>query len=137
MVPVTDVDRALAFYTEQVGFSLDADYRPTADFRIVQVTPPGSSCSVQLVAADSSCRLRNFYLVTTNLAAERARLIAHGVAVERVRHKDVFDKWAGDWNSGLDPKRRDYASFADFADPDGNIWTLQERGYRASADSDS
>jgi len=130
-VPVVDVDRSLAFYTEQVGFTLDVDYRLTADFRVVQLTPPGSACSVQLVAADSPGRVRNLYLVTPDLAAERDRLIAHGVAVEQVRHKNLVDKWAGGWSPGLDPQRRDYASFADFADLDGNIWTLQERGYRA------
>jgi catechol 2,3-dioxygenase-like lactoylglutathione lyase family enzyme len=56
-LPVTDIDRALAFYTEQAGFTLDVDYRPTADFRVVQLTPPGSACSVQLVIADSPGRV--------------------------------------------------------------------------------
>lgn len=80
-LPVTDIDRARAFYTEQGGFTLDVDYQPTADFRVVQLTPPGSACSVQLVAADSASRVHNLYLVTTDLAAERARLIARGIAV--------------------------------------------------------
>ena len=75
--------------------------------------------------------MRNSYLVTPDLAAERDRLMAHGVAVGPVRHKDVVDTWEGSWSPGLDPQRRDYASFADFADPDGNTWILQERGYRA------
>ena len=131
-LPVSDVDRARAFYTERVGFTLDIDYRPTPEFRVVQLTPPGSACSVQLVAADSSSRVPNLYLVTTDLAAERAKLIARGVAVGPVRHKDPVDTWAGGWSAGLDPERRDYASFAEFADPDGNTWTLQERGHRAA-----
>ena len=131
-LPVTDIDRALAFYTEQAGFTLDVDYRPTADFRVVQLTPPGSVCSVQLVSADSSGRVHNLYLVTTDLADARAKLIARGVAVGAIRHKDPVEAWAGGWSAGLDPKRRDYASFADFADPDGNTWTVQERGHRAS-----
>jgi len=97
-----------------------------------ELTPPGSACSVQLVAADSASRVRNLYLITTDLAAERARLIVRGVAVGPLRHKDPVDTWAGGWSPGLDPQRRDYASFADFDDPDGNTWTLQERGYRAS-----
>ena len=59
--PVTDVDRALAFYTKQAGFRLDVDYRPTAEFRVVQLTPPGSACSVQLVTADSPSRLHELY----------------------------------------------------------------------------
>ena len=132
-LPVTDIDRALAFYTEQAGFTLDVDYRPTADFRVVQLTPPGSACSVQLVMADSPGRVHNLYLVTTDLADARAKLIARGVAVGAIRHKDPVETWAGGWSAGLDPKRRDYASFADFADPDGNTWTLQERGHRASS----
>ena len=131
-LPVTDIDRALAFYTEQAGFTLDVDYRPTADFRVVQLTPPGSVCSVQLVMADSPGRVHNLYLVTTDLADARAKLIARGVAVGAIRHKDPVETWAGGWSAGLDLKRRDYASFADFADPDGNTWTLQERGHRAS-----
>ena len=130
-LPVTDIDRALAFYAGQAGFILDVDYHPTAEFRVVQLTPPGSACSVQLVTADSPNRVRNLHLVTTDLAAERAKLIARGVAVSAVRHKDSVEKWAGGWSTGLDPQRRDYASFADFADPDGNTWTLQERGHRA------
>jgi predicted enzyme related to lactoylglutathione lyase len=130
-LPVTDIDRALAFYAEQVGFALDVDYRPTADFRVVQLTPPGSACSIQLVLADSPCRVRNLYLVTSDLADARATLLARGVAVGAIRHKNPFETWAGGWSAGLDPTRRDYASFADFADPDGNTWTLQERGYRA------
>jgi catechol 2,3-dioxygenase-like lactoylglutathione lyase family enzyme len=131
-LPVTDVDRARAFYTEQVGFILDVDYRPTRDFRVVQITPPGSACSVHLVAADSGGRLHNLCLVTRDLAAERAKLIGRGVDVSAIRHKDPVETWAGGWSMGLDPQRRDYASFADFADPDGNTWVLQERDHRAS-----
>jgi catechol 2,3-dioxygenase-like lactoylglutathione lyase family enzyme len=130
-LPVADVDRALAFYTQQVGFRLDVDYHPTPGFRVVQLTPPGSSCSVQLVTADSLSRVRNLYLVTTDLAAERAALVERGVAVSEFRHKAPLDTWAGGFSPGLDAGRRDYASFADFEDPDGNTWTLQERGYRA------
>jgi catechol 2,3-dioxygenase-like lactoylglutathione lyase family enzyme len=131
-LPVADADRARDFYTERVGFTLDVDYQPTAEFRVVQLTPPGSACSVQLVAADSPCRVYSLYLVTTDLAVERARLIDRGIAVGPVRHKDPVETWAGGWSSGLDPQRRDYASFADFADPDGNTWILQERGYRGA-----
>lgn len=131
-LPVADVDRALAFYVEKAGYSLDVDYRPSADFRVVQLTPPGSACSVQLVKADSPDRLHRLHLVTSDLAAERARLIARGLAVGAIRHKEPVETWAGGWSEGLDPQRRDYASFADFSDPDGNTWTLQERGHRAS-----
>jgi catechol 2,3-dioxygenase-like lactoylglutathione lyase family enzyme len=130
-LPVADVDRALAFYTEQVGFTKDVDYRPTRDFRVVQLTPPGSACSVHLVVSDSSSRVHDLCLVTSDLEAERAKLTDRGVDVSAVRHKDPVEMWAGGWSMGLDPQRRDYASFANFADPDGNTWTLQERGHRA------
>jgi pimeloyl-ACP methyl ester carboxylesterase/catechol 2,3-dioxygenase-like lactoylglutathione lyase family enzyme len=125
-VPVSDVDRTLTFYTEQAGFALDVDYRPTPEFRVVQLTPPGSATSVQLVA-DDTYRVRDLYLVTSDLEATRAALLARGVPVGDIRHKDPVDTWAGGFSPGLDPRRRDYASFADFADPDGNRWTLQER----------
>jgi len=131
-LPVTDIDRALAFYRDQAGFILDVDYRPTADFRVVQLTPSGSACSIQLVIADSPGRVQNLYLVTTDIADARAKLIARGVAVCTIRHKDPVDTWSGGWRAGLDPERRDYSSFADFADPDGNTWTLQERGHGVS-----
>jgi hypothetical protein len=72
------------------------------------------------------------YLVKPDLEEARETLIARGVTVGAIRHKDPVDTWAGGWSAGLDPKRRDYASFADFADPDGNTWTLQERGHRTS-----
>jgi catechol 2,3-dioxygenase-like lactoylglutathione lyase family enzyme len=129
---VSDVDRALAFYTERIGFNLDVDYRPSPEFRVVQLTPPGSACSVHLVRADAGPRVRGLCLVTSDLAAERERLIGCGVPVSGIRRKDPLETWAGGWAVGLDPQRRDYTSFADFADPDGNTWTLQERGHRAS-----
>jgi predicted enzyme related to lactoylglutathione lyase len=94
-LPVTDIDRALAFYTEQAGFTLDVNYRPTADFRVIQLTPPGSACSVQLVIADSTGRAHNLYLVTTDIADARAKLIARGIAVGEIRHKDPVETWAG------------------------------------------
>jgi catechol 2,3-dioxygenase-like lactoylglutathione lyase family enzyme len=128
-VPVAAVDRALAFYTEQAGFKLDVDYQPTAAFRVVQLTPPGSACSIQLTSAESPARLHGLHLVTTDLDAERAALRDRGVQVGPVRHKHPIDTWAGDFRPGLDPDRRDYASFADFTDPDGNTWTLQERNH--------
>lgn len=125
-LPVSDVDKALAFYTDRVGFALDVDYQPTAEFRVVQLTPPGSATSIQLVA--STDRIHDLYVVTDDLAAERDALIARGVAVGPIRHKDSID-WVGGFTAGIDPDHRDYASFADFADPDGNTWTLQERGF--------
>jgi len=129
---VTDLDRAIAFYTREVGFALDVDYRPSTEFRVVQLTPPGSACSVHLVPAGSAGRVDNLHLVTPDLAAVRADLTERGVAVSEIRHKDPVEAWSGRWAAGLDPQRRDYASFADFADPDGNTWTVQERGHCAT-----
>jgi len=66
----------------------------------------------------------------TNLEAARSRLLDGGIEVNAIRHKASIDAWDGGFAAGLDPARRDYASFADFSDPDGNRWVLQERGYR-------
>jgi catechol 2,3-dioxygenase-like lactoylglutathione lyase family enzyme len=129
-LPVSDIDRALGFYTQQVGFTLDVDYRPTADFRVVQLTPPGSACSIHLVQRDGSTRLSDLCLVTDDLETTHRELSARGVSISAPRHKDPVDKWAGEWAPGIDSERRDYCSFADFSDPDGNTWTVQERGYR-------
>ncbi len=87
---------------------------------------------MHLVVAPSGSRVHNLCLVTSDLAAERAKLIGRGVDVSEIRQKDPVENWAGGWSMGLHPQRRDYASFADFADPDGNTWTLQERGRRAT-----
>ena len=132
-LPVGDVQRALRFYVDYVGFTLDVDYSPNDAFRVVQLTPPGSSCSIQIgrELADAPVgSLRNAYLVVTDLEAARSRLLERGVEVGEIRHKVPVDVWNGGFAPGLDPARRDYASFADFSDPDGNSWVLQERGYR-------
>jgi catechol 2,3-dioxygenase-like lactoylglutathione lyase family enzyme len=139
-LPVSDVDRALRFYVNQVGFALDVDYSPNGAFRVVQLTPPGSGCSIQigngLTEAPAGSQ-RNAYLVVTDLQAARRRLLARGVEVGEIRHKAPIDAWDGRFAPGLDPARRDYASFADFSDPDGNTWVLGERGYRDAARTSS
>jgi predicted enzyme related to lactoylglutathione lyase len=132
-VPVTDVDRAAAFYTHQAGFRLDVDYKPGGDFRVVQLTPPGSACSVQIGtgltdAAPGSARTT--YLAVTDIEAACRELAERGVDVSAIRHKSPIDDWKGGWQAGVDPQRRDYASLAGFADPDGNTWVLQEIGFR-------
>jgi catechol 2,3-dioxygenase-like lactoylglutathione lyase family enzyme len=132
-LPVSDVERALRFYVNQVGFMLDVDYSPNAAFRVVQLTPPGSRCSIQMGSGVTNApagSLRNVYLVVTDLEDARSRLLENGVKVGEIRHKVPIDAWDGGFSLGLDPARRDYASFADFSDPDGNSWVLQERGYR-------
>jgi catechol 2,3-dioxygenase-like lactoylglutathione lyase family enzyme len=132
MVPVNDIDRAVRFYVDQVGFTLDVDYAPNDAFRVVQLTPPGSSCSIQIgkgLTDAPAGSLRNAYLVVTDLEAVRNGLLQRGVKVGDIRHKTPIDAWDGAFAPGLDPAHRNYASFADFSDPDGNSWVLQERGY--------
>jgi catechol 2,3-dioxygenase-like lactoylglutathione lyase family enzyme len=133
ILPVSDVQRALRFYVDNVGFALDVDYAPSDAFRVVQLTPPGSSCSIQIgrgLTDAPAGSLRNVYLVVTDLNEARSRLIERGVEVGEIRHKVPVDAWDGGFAPGLDPARKDYASFANFSDPDGNSWVLQERGYR-------
>ena len=131
-LPVSDVERALRFYVDRVGFILDVDYSPNDGFRVVQLTPPGSSCSIQIGKGLTDApvgSLRNVYLIVTDLEAVRNRLRERGVDVGAIRHKTPIGAWDGGFASGLDPARGDYASFANFSDPDGNSWVLQERGY--------
>ena len=130
---MSDVERALRFYVDQVGFVLDVDYSPNDNFRVVQFTPPGSSCSVQIgkgLTDAPAGSVRNIYLVVANLETARSCLLQRGVEVTEIRHKTPIGAWDGGLASGLDPARGDYASFANFSDPDGNSWVLQERGFR-------
>ncbi len=127
LIPVSDVDRAKAFYTDQLGFNLDVDTAPTAGFRVVQMTPPGSACSVTIgtgITDAAPGSYRGTHLVVTDIEAARADLVGRGVAVSEIRH--LAD---GSWRPGPDPDHNDYGSFADFTDPDGNTWVLQERGW--------
>ena len=130
---VSGVDKAVAFYTEQAGFVLDVDYHPAPGFRVAQLTPPGSACSIQIGdgltdAPPGSARAT--YLTVTDIQAAHQELTIRGVTVSGIRHKSPIDDWKGAYDPGPDPQRRDYASFADFADPDGNTWVIQEIGYR-------
>ena len=126
LIPVSDVDRAKAFYTEKLGFSLDVDHSPSEEFRVVQMTPPGSACSITIGIGITDAEpgsYRGTHLVVQDIEAAREELVARGVEVSDVRH---FDREAAEWQPGPDPEHGDYASFADFADPDGNTWVLQE-----------
>jgi catechol 2,3-dioxygenase-like lactoylglutathione lyase family enzyme len=123
LLPVADVDRAKSFYTETLGFSLDVDHRAGDDFRVVQMTPPGSACSVTVGVGLTDATpgsVRGTHLVTPDIQATRDELAARGVPISPVRHLEE-----GNWVEGVDPADADYASFADFADPDGNTWVLQ------------
>jgi catechol 2,3-dioxygenase-like lactoylglutathione lyase family enzyme len=124
------VDRAKDFYTERAGFHLDVDHRAGENFRVVQMTPPGSACSITVGIGITDAEpgsVKGLHLVVTDIVAARAELAKRGVVVSEIRH-------LGDagWASGPQPERLDYNSFADFSDPDGNTWILQERGHASS-----
>jgi catechol 2,3-dioxygenase-like lactoylglutathione lyase family enzyme len=124
LIPVSDVDRAKAFYVEKCGFNLDVDHRAGEDFRVVQITPPGSACSFTFgngITDAEPGSYRGTHLIVTDIEAARAELIERGIDVSEVRHMAPDG-----WQPGPDPEHQDYASFADFSDPDGNTWVLQE-----------
>lgn len=122
VVPVSDVDRSKAFYSEQLGFVVDVDHQPSEDFRVVQLTPPGSACSVTIgkgLIDSAPGSLKGLQLVVADVAAARDLLVARGVAVTPVRRFEDGtwkDGHGGPWNS-----------FIFFDDPDGNSWTIQEK----------
>jgi catechol 2,3-dioxygenase-like lactoylglutathione lyase family enzyme len=128
LLPVSDVDRAKAFYTEKVGFHLDVDHRAGNNFRVVQMTPPGSACSVTIgvgVTDAAPGSVRGLHLVVTDIEAARKELVGRGVQVSALRYLGP-----NGWTEGADPEHHDYQSFADFSDPDGNTWMLQERDFK-------
>ena len=123
VLPVTDVDRAKAFY-EQAGFRLDTDFSAGDEFRVVQVTPPGSACSVSFgvgVSPAAPGSFQGLHLVVTDLEAALADLAGRDIDVSGPFHFGPEGQ-----TPGLDPERRDYGSYAAFSDPDGNGWLLQE-----------
>jgi catechol 2,3-dioxygenase-like lactoylglutathione lyase family enzyme len=124
LIPVSDVDRAKKFYLDQAGFVLIVDTPIGADQRVVQVVPPGSACAIGFGTGLTSAApgaAQGLHLVVPDILAARAELAGRGVAVSGVRHLE-----SGTWVDGPDPERGNYQSFADFTDPDGNIWILQE-----------
>ncbi len=122
IIPVTDVDRAKEFYLERAGFRLDVDHRAGEDFRVVQVTPQGSACSVTLMRnPDAAGSLQGLHLVVADIEAARAELAGRGMAVSQPFHFGPEGQ-----TPGLDPQRASYNSFLSFSDPDGNGWLVQE-----------
>jgi catechol 2,3-dioxygenase-like lactoylglutathione lyase family enzyme len=124
-IPVSDVDRAKAFYVDQVGFNADHDHRVSDELRFVQLTPPGSACSITFgigITEAAPGSVRGTHLVVTDIEAARAELVGRGVDVSDIRHFS-----GSGWEPGPHPDHADYNSFADFSDPDGNTWVLQER----------
>ncbi|MEV0584888.1 VOC family protein [Nonomuraea sp. NPDC050310] len=115
-VPVTDIERAKAFYQDQLGFRLDVDVNPNPGVRIVQLTPPGSACSITLAEGLPTLdmppgTLRGLHLVVADIEASRAELVGRGVEISEVE----------DLGGVL---------YAYFADPDGNTWCLQHMPWR-------
>jgi catechol 2,3-dioxygenase-like lactoylglutathione lyase family enzyme len=130
VIPVADVDRAKRFY-EGLGWRLDADFAHGDDWRLVQMTPSGSPCSVMFGKGFTNAEpgsLQGTFLVVADLEAARAELIRRGVGISDVFHfqGDLLNARAVGHTPGPDPQGRSYFSFASFADPDGNRWLLQE-----------
>ena len=124
LIPVTDVDRAKSFYLKQAGFALLVDTPVGEEMRVVQVTPPGSACSVGFgtgITPAPPGSAHGLHLVVPDIVIARDLLLRRGVQVSEVRHLE-----SGTWVAGPHPQRANYESFADFADPDGNVWVLQE-----------
>ena len=124
-VPVSDVDRAKRFYGEQVGFNVDLDTQIADGIRLVQLTPPGSGCSIHLstgILTMPSGVLEGLQLIVSDIEAARAELVERGVEASPVQHME-----GGVWVEG---RGEDWNSFVFFSDPDGNGWVLQERPAR-------
>jgi catechol 2,3-dioxygenase-like lactoylglutathione lyase family enzyme len=131
VLPVSDVERAKRFY-ESLGWRLDADFTNGADWHLVQMTPPGSPCSVMFGKGFTTAEpgsAQGTFLVVDDVEAARAELVGHGVNVSEVFHFDGnLLRVAGTKGRvpGPDPEGRSYFSFASFSDPDGNSWLLQQ-----------
>jgi catechol 2,3-dioxygenase-like lactoylglutathione lyase family enzyme len=127
VIPVSDVDRAKAFYGEQLGFRLDVDHAPSDAFRVVQFTPPGSACSITFGVGLSQVKpgtYQGIHLVVNDIEAAHAFLVKRGVECSEPFHFGPEGQAAG-----VDPERRDFGSYVSFADPDGNGWLVQEVKY--------
>ena len=121
VVPVSDVDRAKRFYSEQVGFVVNVDHHPNEKFRVVQMTPPGSACSITIgtgLSAMPPGSLQGLQLVVPDIEAAHAELVGRGVAVSPIQH---FEDGVA-----VDGRGEAWNSFIFFSDPDGNAWTVQE-----------
>ncbi len=124
VVPVSDVDRAKSFYMDKLGFKLDVDRQMSETFRIVQLTPPGSACSIAMGTGLGDSRpgsLKGLQLVVNDVHAAHAYLVERGVACTDVK---VFD--AGGPRAAREGDDLNYAGFVFFDDPDGNSWAVQQ-----------
>src|SRR5690348_4349146 len=120
--PVAEVDKVKAFYMDKAGFHLDVDHSAGEDFRVVQLTPPGSACSITLMRNPAAAgSIQMLTLVVTDIDVARAELAGRGMDVSDVYH---FEE--GGQKPGPDPARANYNSFLSFTDPEGNGWQVQE-----------
>src|SRR5918992_4509880 len=123
-IPVSDLDRAKSFY-EGLGWRLDADFRHNGD-RAIQLTPPGSQCSIHFNPNGTPGSAKGMFLVVSDIEAARDDLIRRGVQVSEIFHFAAGPAPFGGQVSGIAPERQSYGSYAAFTDPDGNLWLLQE-----------
>jgi catechol 2,3-dioxygenase-like lactoylglutathione lyase family enzyme len=122
VVPVTDIDRAKAFYAEQLGFNVDHDTTVSQAVRVVQLTPPGSGCSIVIgkgIAEMTPGSLKGLQLVVNNLHAARQQLVDNGVEVSEIVRM-------GENRPDFDGEELDNIGFLFFSDPDGNAWAVQQ-----------
>jgi catechol 2,3-dioxygenase-like lactoylglutathione lyase family enzyme len=124
VVPVSDVDRAKAFYVDQAGFDVLVDHSAGEDFRVVQLVPPGSACAIALMKNNNEMApgtLHGLHLCVSDIDAARTQLVDRGVDAS-----ELFHFGEGGQLAGPDPDRQSYNSFLSFKDPDGNTWLVQE-----------
>ncbi|HLQ48397.1 MAG TPA: VOC family protein [Candidatus Dormibacteraeota bacterium] len=131
VLPVSDVDRAKEFYADKMGFKVDVDHKASDAFRVVQLTPPGSACSITIgtgVSQVTPGTYQGLHLVVTDIVAATAWLVERGVDVSEPFHFGPEGQ-----TPGLSPGRGNYETFVSLSDPDGNGWLVQEVGYQAPA----
>ena len=133
ILPVSDVERSKRFY-EGLGWKLDADFSFDNGLRVVQITPPGSACSIQFgtnITSAAPGTARDIYLVVSDIQSARDTLVARGAEVSEIFHPTAPGGWfeprgASGRDNGPAPDHASYLSFATFSDPDGNSWLIQE-----------
>jgi catechol 2,3-dioxygenase-like lactoylglutathione lyase family enzyme len=124
VLPVSDVDRAKDFYADKLGFNVDVDHSAGDAFRVVQLTPPGSACSVSVgkgLTESAPGSVQGMHLVVTDIDKAWSLLVERGVEAS-----EIFHFGANGRESGPQPDHEDYGSFVTFNDPDGNGWVVQE-----------
>ena len=123
-IPVSDLDRSKAFYSERLGFNVDIDHEVSDELRFLQLTPPGSGCSIHLAPGSpdgAAGSMRDVFLVVSDVRAARDQLVERGVEASEVQ---VFD--AGSYRSAREKEDLDNVGCVFFSDPDGNAWIVQQ-----------